>query len=267
MGLLETTAAPATFTYLSVDHLGTPILETNASGTSLWSGGFEPFGRDWNGAQTAGEFLRFPGQWDDAAWEGGAGSGLYYNVHRWYSPALGRYTQPDPLQIAETSRVFFYPRPLSNQRFSLFSYVDAAPLSFADPLGLLKFVGCSQEQQQKLNDGLRDYCSKLDNPDFGKCCGRPAITHGIKRLCSDTNLVVQCESRAEGFCEAGHTAHGRRVSCGWSLPFVPTIHFCPDGWTPTCGPTGCTLLHEMTHIAGHPFEKWPNRVEECLECP
>jgi hypothetical protein len=47
--------------YLSVDHLGTPILETTSGGVSLWGGGFEPFGKDWNGAQTAGEFLRFRG--------------------------------------------------------------------------------------------------------------------------------------------------------------------------------------------------------------
>jgi hypothetical protein len=37
VGLLEMTTAPAMLSYLSVDHLGTPILETNASGTSLWS--------------------------------------------------------------------------------------------------------------------------------------------------------------------------------------------------------------------------------------
>ena len=34
----------------------------------LWQGGFEPFEQDYNGAQAAGVFLRFPGQWDDAAW-------------------------------------------------------------------------------------------------------------------------------------------------------------------------------------------------------
>jgi hypothetical protein len=60
----------------------TPILETSSAGVSLWGGGFEPFGKDWNRAQTAGELLRFPGQWEDAAWTG-VGSGMFYNVNRW----------------------------------------------------------------------------------------------------------------------------------------------------------------------------------------
>jgi hypothetical protein len=72
-------------TYLTTDHLGTPALATDSAGVSLWSGGFEPFGEDWNGAGSAGVFLRFPGQWDDSAWgEAGLGADVYYNVHRWY---------------------------------------------------------------------------------------------------------------------------------------------------------------------------------------
>ena len=113
------TTTPATLSYLSVDHLGTPIWETNASGTSVWLGGFEPFGKDWSGAQTAGQFLRFPGQWDDAAW---AGSGMNYNVNRWLDRDTGRYSMPDPLGLRGGSH--------------LYSYVASNPLAAIDPLGL-----------------------------------------------------------------------------------------------------------------------------------
>jgi len=122
VGLLEMTTAPATLSYLNVDHLGTPILETGSAGASVWSGGFEAFGKDWTGAQTAGEFLRFAGQWDDAAWEGGMGSGLYYNVNRWYDSGSGRYTRVDPIAAAMT--------------LGLYIYTNARPVDLTDPSGL-----------------------------------------------------------------------------------------------------------------------------------
>ncbi len=126
----------STLTYLTTDHLGTPVLATDASGASTWSGGFEPFGDDWQaqagtGASEAGVFLRFPGQWDDAAWGGaGAGAGaasasdpgLYYNVHRWYEPGTGRYGRVDPLGLVAD--------------IHLYRYAKQDPLTWIDPLGL-----------------------------------------------------------------------------------------------------------------------------------
>jgi RHS repeat-associated protein len=256
LALVETTTTPATATYLSVDHLGTPILETTAAGASLWTGGFEPFGKDWNGAQAAGEFLRFPGQWEDASWTAASGAGFEYNVNRWYDTQASRYTSPDPLQVAESNRPFM--DVSLNERWSLYSYVDANPSRFTDPLGLLKFAGCGAEQQSVLNGGLKDFCSKLDSPEFSKCCASSSVRSGLKKLCADTNLVVRCEASPDGRCKG---------DCGWSLPFIRVVHFCPDGFkSALCGPAGCTLLHEMTHITGHPFEKWPRRVEKCLGC-
>src|SRR6185369_11615643 len=90
-------ASASALTYLTTDHLSTPVLATDAAGATVWQGGFEPFGADWNGAQSAGVFLRFPGQWVDPAWENSKlKSGLHYNLRRWYEPGTGRYSQPDP---------------------------------------------------------------------------------------------------------------------------------------------------------------------------
>jgi len=40
---MELVDGSATFQYLSVDHLGTPILAMDDQGSSAWEGGFEPF--------------------------------------------------------------------------------------------------------------------------------------------------------------------------------------------------------------------------------
>jgi hypothetical protein len=80
-------------------------------------------------------------------------------------------------------------------------------------------------------------------------------------LCdNDSEITIKCESSDTGSCTG---------ACAWSIPGGSTIHMCPLGLTSGsgCGPFGCTLLHEMTHMVGHFFETWPKRVEKCLGCP
>jgi RHS repeat-associated protein len=111
--------------YLTTDHLGTPALASDGSGNEVWSGGFEPFGEDWNGAQSAGVFLRFPGQWDDESWATSSlGGGVSYNVYRWYGYTNSRYVRPDPLGV-------------QGDNFSLYNYVESNPLGGIDPNGLI----------------------------------------------------------------------------------------------------------------------------------
>jgi RHS repeat-associated protein len=127
------------WTYLSTDHLGTPLLATADTGTVVWEGGFEPFGRDYQqgtiaGASERGLFLRLPGQWDDGTWdEAASGAEVYHNVHRFLAPGIGRYTRPDPIrQVAE-----LYAGPtLYLLPGSPYLYVAANPVRFIDPRGL-----------------------------------------------------------------------------------------------------------------------------------
>jgi len=86
-------------------------------------GGFEPFGADYSGASDAGVFLRFPGQWDDVAWEEpSVGAEVVYNVHRWYQSSTGTYTKTDPLGLSGD------PHP--------YSFGFSNPITLFDPLGL-----------------------------------------------------------------------------------------------------------------------------------
>jgi RHS repeat-associated protein len=127
---LETDGAASVWTYLTADHLGTPILATNAAAAATWNGGFEPFGADWqqgtaSGANENGIFLRLPGQWNDSSWqEAQTGAEVYYNIHRWYQKDNGRYTRPDPLR---------------NFQFlnGAYSYARERPSRIVDSLGLV----------------------------------------------------------------------------------------------------------------------------------
>jgi RHS repeat-associated protein len=102
------------------DHLGTPIMQVDNSGTILWQADYEPFGNVWQmrigGA--ADQPLRFPGQERAMDWEG---SDENYNIFRWYRASWGRYTQVDPVGVAVS--------------VNLYDYAGNNPLTTFDPTG------------------------------------------------------------------------------------------------------------------------------------
>jgi RHS repeat-associated protein len=100
--------------YIHNDFLGTPQRMSTTGGTVKWAARFSPFGEvgecDLNpavdGQQPLADLpLRFPGQYDDRR----KGIGYhYFNYHRYYDPATGRYIQPDPLGIQGKIRHLLY---------------------------------------------------------------------------------------------------------------------------------------------------------------
>lgn len=209
-------------------------------------------------------FLRFPGQWREGAWDSeNLTPGLYYNVYRSLETQTGRYTRPDPANTAAVER-FLSLRAVGDERFGLFAYVDGNPLLFVDPLGLLRVKGCRKNDEQQIARAFKNYCSRVEEPALAKClCDKPSIPRGLKRQCSSPAVTVRCSYEEVGNC--ARLRDGRRT-CAWSQPFGSTVRLCPAAWSPTCGPLGCTLMHEMTHQLGYGGEKWPDKVEECLGC-
>ncbi|HXG58216.1 MAG TPA: RHS repeat-associated core domain-containing protein, partial [Thermoanaerobaculia bacterium] len=124
------------------DHLGTPVLTTDASGAVDWRVEREPYGEIYAVRAGAGRHqpLAFPGQEDDGE--------LSYNVFRWYRAGWGRYSQPDPL-----SRRTWIDDP--------FTYANANPVRFFDRKGLLpgetedKCLICTVYAESR---GLPDAC-------------------------------------------------------------------------------------------------------------
>ncbi|CAN7516690.1 RHS repeat domain-containing protein [Acidovorax sp. LjRoot117] len=102
--------------YLHTDHLATPTLATDKTGSTTWKGASEAFGATTTTIQAIEMNIRFPGQYWDSE------TGAHYNFHRDYVPSLGRYVQSDPIGL--------------NGGVNEFAYVEGNPLMRKDAYGL-----------------------------------------------------------------------------------------------------------------------------------
>ena len=106
------------------DHLGTPILTTDTTGTVDWRVERESYGRivSVRTGATRHQPLAFPGQEEDETERS-------YNIFRWYRDGWGRYTQADPIG-------------LRGGDLNIFRYALSRPTGVVDPLGLDIRVCC-----------------------------------------------------------------------------------------------------------------------------
>jgi RHS repeat-associated protein len=87
----------------------------------MWTWNSDPFGTDAANPNPAGAGafaynLRFPGQLFDGQ------AGLHFNGNRDYDPAIGRYSESDPIRL--------------DGGVGTYTYVDSDPLFIIDPEGL-----------------------------------------------------------------------------------------------------------------------------------
>lgn len=103
------------------DHLGTPLSVRDASGRTLWSARYKAWGEVFReDVREVAQPLRFQGQYEDAE------TGFFYNRHRYYEPAAGRYLTPDPIALLGGINLYAYARN---------------PVQWVDPLGLATTKG------------------------------------------------------------------------------------------------------------------------------
>jgi RHS repeat-associated protein len=120
-GLDLASALPSggTHSYYHFDGSGNTAQITGAAGSIQNSYTFLPFGEKISSSETMANPFTFVGQYgvrDD-------GNGLYNMRNRWYDPALGRFTRPDPLGIGGGDA-------------NLYRYVGNRPTDLVDPMGL-----------------------------------------------------------------------------------------------------------------------------------
>ncbi|MDY7096025.1 MAG: RHS repeat-associated core domain-containing protein [Acidobacteriota bacterium] len=206
--------------WLSVDHLGTPVLATDAAGMELWQGGFEPFGSDYSGASVAGVDLRFPGQWEDGIWEEASeGEGIVYNLNRWYQPQVGRYGKVDPLLVVQRTVVDPFIYALSN------------PTNLIDPAGL---------QACKCNDECPGGEWQYEGWGFSFAAGG-GFSHSRGSFKCLSSPMAKVKVKAT--CWLGGPILGLGIGVETGTPFAPAA----------CGCSEDDLLGDQSSIVGNVF--------------
>jgi RHS repeat-associated protein len=289
----EVGGGPDELLFLTTDHLGIPILATDAAGTAAWAGGLDPFGAPFvfprpkppgedeppppeepppgdGDALTAcgpegpqgltpiedslGLFLRFPGQWDDPSFHShGLRSGLYYNVYRWYQPAMGRYTHPDPLGLQGGT---------IHSPNLLYEYASGNPLRQFDPLGLAVVTsGCNADQDRRIQTAAGQAEAAAD--DCLECDPKPWVDTIRNTIYHCVDYWEQGENRLPGeTCAQASDPRGRITG--------RDISIFDDGFSRTspeeCGCLQGTLLHEIAHLMGVQHPDNQALAKRCFSC-
>ncbi len=158
------------------DHIGFPLAVADEQGGILWYASHQAFGEVGTvheGTSAADPLRRFPGQWRPDPVLFSVPTNLYYNGHRWYSPAWGRYTQADPLG-----------KPFAIKD-ALFAYAGSSPLRFIDPLGL-ECESCCQSPEAIAED-LRTIKQAINL----KLLAYLSTTFKIQTKCGQFNSLVE----------------------------------------------------------------------------
>jgi RHS repeat-associated protein len=139
--------------YYQHDHLQTPLQATDKAGHIVWSAQYAAFGQATITTPVAtaeqptiSSNLRLPGQYFDVE------TGLHYNFHRDYDPAIGRYIQSDPIGLIGGINTYTY--SLSN------------PIRYTDPTGLDVFL-CSQPAFGISSNPIDHYWIKTSSREAG----------------------------------------------------------------------------------------------------
>lgn len=132
------------------DLNGEPTRLTDLSGKVVWESCYDAWGKA-NPTRTHTDFeqpLRFYGQYMD--WE----TGLHYNRHRYFDPAIAQFLSPDPIRLLGGVNLYAYaPNGLS--------WSDPSGLSGAPILPSPHYFGHSDPKTQKgVRGALRQYLAK-----------------------------------------------------------------------------------------------------------
>ncbi len=124
------------FHWFHHDHLGSVRVVTDAAGNKIAEARYLPFGEEILGAGPAGSPYRFTGHERDDE------TALDYMLARYYSLATGRFSSPDPLDLAELVLGGPDASPALQQvliepaRLNRYAYALGSPVSYADAGGM-----------------------------------------------------------------------------------------------------------------------------------
>ena len=181
--------------YYHNDHLGTPQILTDDTGTVSWKAVYGPFGEAEIAIATVENSLRFPGQYYDQE------TGLHYNWNRYYEPKTGRYLIPDPIGLEGGINLFVYvvnnPTSLIDQNGLAAYYCLGQPRDYYHAYicvnnkcaGLmpLDLWGKGVILPEKFN---KADCDEIKFPNWNKCCDQ-----GKFEKCVENEIDAALQSR------------------------------------------------------------------------
>jgi RHS repeat-associated protein len=211
----------------------------------VWSAQYNAFGQATITTPTATDDkpviesnLRFPGQIEDAE------TGLYYNWHRYYDPALGRYVTADPIGLVGG--------------VNLYSYVNGNPSNETDIKGLLiPGRDCGKKQEDQIKKAEEEIQKELD-----KGC-----SECIKGACIPCKYLEKLR-QVIGTVIVSCIRWDPKGNCAEENP---VLNIEPGGFTnqKKCGCLKSVIYHEMLHATGlgnedhYEIEK---DVVKCFKC-
>jgi RHS repeat-associated protein len=171
--------------FVHADHLNTPRLVADATGTTVWRWDQgEPFGNNPADENPSGlgAFdlpLRLPGQYFDAE------TGLHYNYFRDYDPSIGRYGESDPLGLAGG--------------INTYAYVVSNPVASRDFFGLSFW-------SELWKRGGEQGAVKGAGAEFAGICAKTLCKRNFGQPASELDAFTECTGLLE---DAKMMAQGR----------------------------------------------------------
>jgi RHS repeat-associated protein len=207
--------------YFHNDHLGTPQVLTDDSGSIAWKATYTPFGKAQVVIETVTNPFRLPGQFYDGE------TGLHYNYFRYYNPQTGRYITPDPIGL--------------EGGINLFAYVDANPLRWIDPFGLVTWPtgdrvirGWFREPRKKGPHMGLDIRARMGKPVYASDSGTVIGVWFDKDSGGGYSiLILGDDGSIYGYAHTGQlVVEGQRVEEGQVIGFsdgsggvIPHLHY------------------------------------------
>jgi hypothetical protein len=130
------------------------------------------------------------------------------------------------------------------ERLNLYGFIRNDPHNRVDPLGLISFDRCNDQQQAEIGAAWNSVCQMVNDPKFQCCVGRSTFLQMFKRRCAWGNVKFKCRHNDEGLCPSVCAHAWQSLGIGRGVIVV-----C-DHWA-DCGLSmKCLLAHEFSHVIG-----------------
>jgi len=201
------------FYTVHTDQLDTPRAISDPQGVTVWRWEGEPFGVTLADEDPDGDGVkfvfngRFSGQYYDDE------TGLYYNYHRYYDPATGRYITSDPIGLAGGLNTYIY--------------VTENPLAFVDRVGLKVDTNGIVLLNKKVVNQLELLNSKLIELGYDDNCFTILVTGGDRYR--DINGVIRSASNYSVVKNSVETSRHLYENGASAVDFVVLSNLCKCG--------------------------------------